>query len=119
MHNLALALSQKGYQISGSDDEIYDPSFSRLKMDGLLPDQMGWDDTRITPELDAIILGMHARQDNPELQKALEIGIPVYSYPEYIYKESTDKKRVVIAGSHGKTTTTSMVMFALRSKGRS
>ncbi len=117
MHNLALALSQKGYQISGSDDEIYNPSLSRLKKAGLLPEKMGWDDTRITRELDAIILGMHARQDNPELKKALETGIPVYSYPEYIYKESIDKKRVVIAGSHGKTTTTSMVMFALRQAG--
>ena len=115
MHNLALALRQKGYQITGSDDEIYDPSHARLKLAGLLPSEMGWYPEKIHGGLDAIILGMHARSDNPELKRALELGLKVYSYPEYLYEESLDKKRIVIAGSHGKTTTTSMVMHALRS----
>lgn len=114
MHNLALSLDQKGYHITGSDDEIYDPSRTILQNAGLLPKKMGWYPSQITPKLDAIILGMHAKTDNPELIKAQELGIPIYSYPEYLYKESEGKKRIVVAGSHGKTTTTSMVMHALK-----
>lgn len=113
MHNLALALHSKGLEVSGSDDEVYEPSRSRLDRAGLLQKKMGWDADRITKDIDAVILGMHARIDNPELLKAQELGLPIYSYPEYVAKESEDKKRVVIAGSHGKTTTTSIVMNAL------
>ncbi|WP_052598225.1 UDP-N-acetylmuramate--L-alanine ligase [Aureispira sp. CCB-QB1] len=114
MHNLALALKQKGYQITGSDDEIYDPSRSRLQKAGLLPSKMGWDIARIQPDLDAVIVGMHARSNNPELLKAQELGLTIYSYPEYIYLQSQQKKRVVVGGSHGKTTTTSMIMHILK-----
>ncbi|MDO1450593.1 Mur ligase family protein [Rhodocytophaga aerolata] len=114
MHNLAIALHQKGLLITGSDDEIYEPSKSRLQKYGLLPEQMGWYPEKLTTDLDAIILGMHARADNPELQKAKELGIPVYSYPEYIYQQSIDKQRIVIAGSHGKTSITSMILHVLK-----
>lgn len=114
MHQLAVALHKKGYRITGSDDEIFEPSRSTLASFGLLPNQLGWDDSRISPELDAIILGMHARADNPELVKAKMLNLPVYSFPEYIFRESTDKNRVVIGGSHGKTTTTSMIMHVLK-----
>ncbi|TZF84974.1 peptidoglycan synthetase [Pedobacter sp. BS3] len=114
MHNLAIALKKKGYTITGSDDEIVEPSASRLAKYGLLPDKMGWDVNRIHRGLDGVILGMHARVDNPELLKALELGVKVYSYPEYIYEQSRQKKRVVIGGSHGKTTITSMVMHVLQ-----
>ncbi len=113
MHNLALAMHQQGYHITGSDDEIYDPSRSRLAAAGLLPQQMGWSPERITNELDAIILGMHARPDNPELAKAKALGLPIYSYPEYLYAQSQQKTRVVVGGSHGKTTTTAMIMHIL------
>jgi UDP-N-acetylmuramate: L-alanyl-gamma-D-glutamyl-meso-diaminopimelate ligase len=119
MHNLALALCQKGYQISGSDDEIYDPSRSRLKEAGLLPEEMGWDPVRITEDIDAIILGMHARSDNLELARALELGLKVYSYPEFLYEMSKEKTRVVVAGSHGKTTTTALIMRSLQEAGLS
>ena len=114
MHNLAIALHNTGHEVSGSDDEIYNPARDRLAKYGLLPEVMGWDAKRITKDLDCIILGMHARINNPELKKAQKLKIPVYSFPEYIYKESTKKKRVVVAGSHGKTTTTSMIMHVLR-----
>jgi len=117
MHNLAIALKEKGYDVSGSDDEIFEPSFSRLKKHGILPPSIGWDITRITKELDAIVLGMHARADNPELLKAKEMGIKIYSYPEYLYEQTKDKIRIVIGGSHGKTTITSMVMHVLKSAG--
>ncbi len=117
MHNLALALA-KNHQISGSDDEIYEPALSRLKNLNLLPENIGWDADRITPGLDAVVLGMHARKDNPELLKAQELNLPIFSFPEWIYKESVQKKRVVIAGSHGKTTTTSMILFVLKNLGR-
>jgi UDP-N-acetylmuramate: L-alanyl-gamma-D-glutamyl-meso-diaminopimelate ligase len=117
MHNLALALQHKGYNITGSDDEIYDPSYSRLKEAGLLPVKMGWKEENIYTELDAIIVGMHARPNNPELLKAQELGLTIYSYPEYIYLQSQEKKRVVIGGSHGKTTTTSMIMHVLKHHG--
>lgn len=113
MHNMALALHGKGYHVTGSDDEIFEPSKTRLKNKGLLPETMGWDANRITKDIDVIVLGMHARKDNPELLRAQELGLTIYSYPEYIYEQSKDKKRVVIAGSHGKTTITAMVLHAL------
>lgn len=115
MHNLALALHHKGYQVTGSDDEIFDPSKSRLEKFGLLPDEWGWFPEKIHTEIDAIILGMHARKDNPELLRAQELGLKIYSYPEFLYHQTANKKRLVIAGSHGKTTITSMVMHALKS----
>ncbi len=114
MHNLALVLNQKGITITGSDDEIYEPSKTRLAQAGLLPEQMGWFPEKITPELDAVILGMHARADNPELLKAQELGIRVYSYPEFVFEQSRNKQRVVIAGSHGKTTTTAIILHVLK-----
>lgn len=114
MHNLAIALHLKGFVVTGSDDEIFEPSKSRLKQHGLLPKQEGWNPDMITKELDSIILGMHARKDNSELIKAQELGIKIYSYPEYLYEQTKDKKRVVIGGSHGKTTTTAMVMHVLK-----
>lgn len=117
MHNLALCLHQLGYQISGSDDEIFEPSKSRLERVGLLPETWGWNPESISPELDAVILGMHARSDNPELKRAIELGIRVYSFPEFVYEQSKNKKRVVIAGSHGKTTTTAMLMHVLKEAG--
>ena len=114
MHNLALALHNKGIRITGSDDEIFEPSRTRLEAYGLLPDKTGWNPDRIHPELDGVILGMHAKKDNPELLRAQELGIKIWSFPEYIYEQSRDKKRVVIGGSHGKTTVTSMIMHVLR-----
>ncbi|WP_306416728.1 Mur ligase domain-containing protein [Fulvivirga maritima] len=114
MHNLAIALHKKGYQISGSDDEIFEPSYSSLKKYDLLPKQQGWNPDLITKDLDAVIVGMHARKDNPELKKAEELGIKVYSFPEYIYEQSQDKQRIVIAGSHGKTSITSMIIHVLK-----
>ena len=114
MHNLALALHHKGYKISGSDDAIFSPSKERLLKYNLLPKEMGWFPEKITKNLDAIILGMHARIDNPELIKANELGIPIYSYPEYIFEQSKNKKRVVIGGSHGKTSITAMILHVLQ-----
>ena len=113
MHNLALALEHKGYQITGSDDIIYEPSKGRLAHKGLLPDTFGWFPDKISTELDAVILGMHAKPDNPELRKAQELGIKIYSYPEFLYEQSKLKTRVVIGGSHGKTTITSMILHVL------
>ena len=113
MHNLALALFQKGYVITGSDDAIFEPSKTRLEQKGLLPEVMGWFPEKITSKLDAVILGMHAKSDNPELKKAQELGIKIYSYPEFLYEQSKDKTRVVIGGSHGKTTITSMILHVL------
>lgn len=117
MHNLAIALHQKGYKVTGSDDEIFEPSRTRLKTLGLLPEQDGWFTDRIHAGLDAVILGMHARKDNPELAKALELGLKVFSYPEYLYEQSKNKKRIVIGGSHGKTTITAMILHVLRETG--
>lgn len=114
MHNLALTLQQQGYTISGSDDEIYDPSRTRLQQHGLLPVEMGWFSEKIHPGLSAVIVGMHAHKDNPELVKALELGLPIYSYPEFMYQQSQEKQRVVIAGSHGKTTVTAMILHVLK-----
>lgn len=113
MHNLAIALHEKGYKVTGSDDAIFEPSSTRLKQRGLLPEEMGWFPEKITPDLDAVILGMHAHADNPEMMKAQDLGLKIYSYPEYLYEQSKDKTRVVIAGSHGKTTITSMVLHVL------
>lgn len=113
MHNIAIALHKKGFNVTGSDDEINEPSLTRLKNLGLLPHEMGWFPEKITADIDAIILGMHARIDNPELLKAQELGLKIYSYPEYIYEQSKDKLRVVIGGSHGKTTITSMILHVL------
>ncbi|MBQ2067374.1 MAG: peptidoglycan synthetase, partial [Paludibacteraceae bacterium] len=114
MHNLALAVASKaGYKVTGSDDEIFDPALSHLRDAGLLPDEMGWHPERITPDIDAIILGMHAREDNPELVRARELGLKIYSFPEYLYEQTKDKIRIVVGGSHGKTTTTSMILYVL------
>ncbi len=117
MHNLAIALSRKGYKVTGSDDEIFEPSKTRLEKQGILPENIGWNADLIHSELDAVILGMHARADNPELQKAKELNIPVFSYPEYLYEQSKNKIRVVIGGSHGKTTITSMLLHAINKIG--
>ncbi|OUR99399.1 peptidoglycan synthetase [Flavobacteriales bacterium 33_180_T64] len=113
MHNLALALHNKGYQVTGSDDTIFEPSKSRLKAKGLLPIEFGWFPEKITSNLDAIVLGMHAKADNPELLKAQELDIKIYSYPEFLYEQSKHKTRVVIGGSHGKTTITSMILHVM------
>lgn len=118
MHNLALALNTKeGYNITGSDDEVFEPSKSRLQAAGLLPEAFGWFPEKITADLDAIILGMHAREDNPELIRAKELGLKIYSFPEYLYEQTKDKTRVVIGGSHGKTSTTAMILFVLKNLG--
>ena len=114
MHNMAIALHKKGYQITGSDDEIFEPSKSRLDKHGLLPKLMGWNPDVISSDIDVVILGMHARIDNPELLKSQELGLKIYSYPEYIFEQSKDKKRVVIGGSHGKTSMTAMVLHVLQ-----
>lgn len=113
MHNMALALHEKGFRVTGSDDEINEPSRSRLKHAGILPGAMGWFPEKIVAGIDAVILGMHAREDNPELIKAKELGLKIYSYPEYIYEATKDKTRVVIGGSHGKTTITAMILHVL------
>ncbi len=113
MHNLAIALHNKGYQVTGSDDEIFEPSKSRLNAKGLLPESYGWFPDKINTNLDAIVLGMHAKADNPELLKAQELGLKIYSYPEFLYEQSKNKTRVVIGGSHGKTTITSMILHVM------
>ncbi len=113
MHNLALALHNKGYNVTGSDDEIFDPSKSRLEAKGLLPETFGWFLEKITSDLDAVVLGMHAKADNPELLKAQDLGLKIYSYPEFLYEQAKHKTRVVIGGSHGKTTITSMILHVM------
>lgn len=117
MHNLAITLHKKGYEVSGSDDEIFEPSRSRLEQYGILPEKYGWDKERITGDIDTVILGMHARSDNPELLKAQELSLKVMSFPEYLFEQTKNKKRIVIAGSHGKTTTTAMILHVLKSQG--
>ena len=117
MHNLALSMVAKGYEVTGSDDEIYEPSRTRLEKAGILPREKGWFPEKINADLDGIILGMHARIDNPELHKAKDLNIPIFSFPEFIYEQSKDKKRVVISGSHGKTTITSMILHVLQYHG--
>ncbi|GEQ85610.1 peptidoglycan synthetase [Patiriisocius marinistellae] len=113
MHNLALALHNKGYHVTGSDDEIFNPSKARLETKGLLPEEFGWFPEKISEDIDAIILGMHAKEDNPELAKAKALGLTIYSYPEFLYEQSKNKTRVVIGGSHGKTTITSMILHVM------
>ena len=117
MHNLAIALHSKGFKVTGSDDEIFEPSRSRLARHGLLPEKWGWYPEKIHPDLDGVILGMHARNDNPELIRARELGTKIWSFPEYLFEHTKDKFRIVVAGSHGKTTITSMIMHALRHEG--
>jgi UDP-N-acetylmuramate: L-alanyl-gamma-D-glutamyl-meso-diaminopimelate ligase len=118
MHQLAIALKRKGYDISGSDDEIFEPARTNLQREDILPAEIGWYPHQVTNDLEAVILGMHAKADNPELLQARELGLPIYSFPEYIFRESREKTRVVIGGSHGKTTTTSMIMHVLKQAGR-
>lgn len=118
MHQLAIALHRKGYQVTGTDDEIFEPAKGNLAAEGLLPALVGWQPALITKDIDAVILGMHAKSDNPELARAQELGLKIYSFPEYIYHESRQKKRVVVGGSHGKTTTTSMIMHVLKQLGQ-
>lgn len=113
MHNLAIALKDKGYQVTGSDDAIFEPSKSRLERKGILPAELGWFPEKLTSDIDAVILGMHAHADNPELARAKELGLKIYSYPEFLYEQSKEKTRVVIGGSHGKTTITSMILHVL------
>ena len=117
MHNLAIALAKKGYVVTGSDDDIFDPAKSRLQQHGILPPAMGWHPERITADIDAVVLGMHAHADNPELLRAQQLGLTIYSYPEYLYEQSKDKTRIVVGGSHGKTTITAMILHALRHAG--
>ena len=118
MHQLAIALKRKGYKVTGSDDEIFEPAKTNLDNEDILPGKMGWNPERITDDIDAVILGMHAKEDNPELQKAKELGLKIYSFPEYIYQESKDKIRVAVGGSHGKTSTTAMIMHVLKNAGK-
>jgi UDP-N-acetylmuramate: L-alanyl-gamma-D-glutamyl-meso-diaminopimelate ligase len=118
MHNMAIALHKKGFSVTGSDDVLFEPAVSRLKQHSLLPEKEGWYPEKITQNIDAVILGMHARADNPELLKAQELGLKIYSYPEYIYEHSKNKLRVVIGGSHGKTTITSMILHVLKNAGK-
>jgi len=118
MHQLAIALRRKGYTVTGSDDEIFEPALSNLLNEGILPPAFGWFTERVNNQLDAVILGMHARADNPEIIRARELGLPIYSFPEYIFQESKGKTRIVVGGSHGKTTTTSMIMHVLKQSGK-
>ena len=118
MHQLAIALKRKGYKVTGSDDEIFEPAKTNLDNEDILPGKMGWNPERVTDDIDAVILGMHAKEDNPELQKAKELGLKIYSFPEYIYQESKDKIRVAVGGSHGKTSTTAMIMHVLKNAGK-
>ena len=113
MHNLALALHNKGFKVTGSDDAIFEPSKSRLAKKGILPEELGWFPEKISNDVKAVILGMHAKADNPELLKAQELGLTIYSYPEFLYEQSKNKTRVVIGGSHGKTTITSMILHVM------
>ncbi len=117
MHNLALALYSKGYQVTGSDDEVFEPSKTRLAAVGILPEKMGWFPEKITKDTDAVILGMHAREDNPELVEAQKLGVKIYSFPEFLYQETKDKLRIIIGGSHGKTTTTAMILHVFQHLG--
>ncbi|TPD69919.1 UDP-N-acetylmuramate--L-alanine ligase [Flavobacterium microcysteis] len=117
MHNLAIALHEKGYQVTGSDDAIFEPSKTRLEKRGLLPKELGWFPEKITSDIDSVILGMHAKADNPELLKAQELGLKIFSYPEFLYEQSKNKTRVVIGGSHGKTTITSMILHVMHYHG--
>jgi len=118
MHQLAIALKKKGYVVTGSDDEIFEPARSNLSNENILPEKIGWFAEKINEDIDAVILGMHAKDDNPEIQKAKELGLKIYSFPEYIYQESKKKTRVAVGGSHGKTSTTAMIMHVLKNAGK-
>lgn len=118
MHQLAIALKKKGYEVTGSDDEIFEPAKTNLAKEGLLPEEIGWQPQKITKDINAVILGMHAKTDNPELIKAKQLGLTIYSFPEYIFQESKNKTRVIVGGSHGKTTTTAMIMHVLKQTGK-
>jgi UDP-N-acetylmuramate: L-alanyl-gamma-D-glutamyl-meso-diaminopimelate ligase len=118
MHQLALALHKKGYIVSGSDDELYEPALSNLQKEGLLPAKVGWYPEKITPDMDAVILGVQAKNDNPELQHAKDLGLKIYAFPEYMYEESRYKTRIVVGGGHGKTTTASLIMHVLQKNGK-
>src|SRR5687768_3379375 len=113
MHNLAIALREAGHQVSGSDDEIFEPYKAALSKHGILPPKEGWFPDKVTKDIDIVMLGMHASKDNPELVKAQSLGLQIYSFPEYIYEHSKDKQRIVIAGSHGKTTITAIIIHVL------
>jgi UDP-N-acetylmuramate: L-alanyl-gamma-D-glutamyl-meso-diaminopimelate ligase len=117
MHNLAIALRLKGYTVTGSDDEIFEPARSHLASYGILPEKFGWHPEKITSDIDTVLLGMHAKADNPELLKSIETGIKIMSFPEFLYELTKDKKRIVVAGSHGKTTTTAMIMHVFKTLG--
>ena len=117
MHNLAIELFLKGFEISGSDDKIFEPSFSNLKKHNLLPSELGWDKNKINKKIDIVIIGMHAKKDNPELIESLKQNIKIFSYPEFLHEYSKFKTRVVIAGSHGKTSISSMVLHVLKYNG--
>ena len=114
MHSLAISLKKIGYNVTGSDDKLYEPSLSQLKLHDLIPNSLGWDANNINNKIDFVILGMHAKHDNPELLKAQEIGLDIYSYPDFIFKVSKNKTRIVIGGSHGKTSITSMILHVLK-----
>ena len=118
MHNIAINLNELGITVTGSDDSIFDPAASKLKKAGLFPEKIGWDPDKITKDIEMIVLGMHARKDNPEVIRAQEIGVPIYSFPEFIRRFSNDKQRIVVGGSHGKTTITSMVMHVMKAAGK-
>jgi UDP-N-acetylmuramate: L-alanyl-gamma-D-glutamyl-meso-diaminopimelate ligase len=118
MHHLAIALKKKGYIVTGSDDEIFEPARTNLSNENILPENIGWYPEKINSDIDAVILGMHAKDDNPEIKKAKELGLKIYSFPEYIYQESKDKTRVAVGGSHGKTSTTAMIMHVLKNAGK-
>jgi UDP-N-acetylmuramate: L-alanyl-gamma-D-glutamyl-meso-diaminopimelate ligase len=118
MHQLAIALKKKGYIVTGSDDEIFEPARTNLSNENILPENIGWYPEKINSDIDAVILGMHAKDDNPEIKKAKELGLKIYSFPEYIYQESKDKTRVAVGGSHGKTSTTAMIMHVLKNAGK-
>ena len=118
MNNLAIALTRQGYHVTGSDDEVFEPARSNLTKYGLLPSKLGWDSSLITKELDAVVLGMHAKADNPELLKAQQLGLKIFSFPEFLFEQSKNKTRIVIAGSHGKTSITAMVMHILKKNNR-
>lgn len=117
MHNLAIAMSRMGHQVTGSDDQIFEPSRTRLADNGILPKQEGWFSGNITEDLDAVILGMHAHKDNPELERAKELGLEIFSYPEFLYAQTANKMRIVIGGSHGKTSITAMILHVLKTVG--
>ena len=113
MHSLALEMKRMGNEITGSDDAIFNPSKAKLKAAEILPETLGWFPEKITNKIDVVILGMHAKINNPELLKAQSLKLKIQSYPEFLAEISQEKTRVVIAGSHGKTTITAMILHVL------